>query len=228
MLHNYEVKYSRLVAKRAAAESTTAEPPAVDPADAETRDPARPGTSDERVIRDPVTIRALAHPARLAVLEELAHGEELTATECAELTGLSASAMSYHLRALEKYGFVERVEPRGDGRERPWRSLAPRWRTENADRDGADVATAALIEVSLQALAAEYNAWAAVEKDQPEPWHDKDMISISKVWLTPEEVAEAIAAVTQLAERWRDRSRHNHPAGARRVRLAGFVLPTAE
>lgn len=77
----------------------------------------------EIVISDPRAIRALAHPARVAVLERLFGGAVLTATECAAEAGLSPSAMSYHLRALERYGLVGRAEPSGDGRERPWRAL---------------------------------------------------------------------------------------------------------
>src|SRR5436309_14784457 len=70
---------------------------------------------------DPGALRALAHPARLAVVDALYQGLERTSSELAELTGLSPSAMSYHLRALERWGVVERGEPREDGRERPWR-----------------------------------------------------------------------------------------------------------
>src|SRR3954454_13101630 len=72
------------------------------------------------VLRDPRAIKALAHPARLAVIEEFFAGRRLTATECGEIAGLSASAMSYHLRALEKWGIVRRSEATIDGRERPW------------------------------------------------------------------------------------------------------------
>ena len=75
------------------------------------------------VISDPRTIRALAHPARIAVLERLFAGAVLTATECARVADLTPSAMSYHLRALEKYGLVGRADPTDDGRERPWRAL---------------------------------------------------------------------------------------------------------
>ena len=53
------------------------------------------------MLTDPRAIKALAHPARLAVIDELFAGRQLTATECAEIAGLSPSAMSYHLRALE-------------------------------------------------------------------------------------------------------------------------------
>jgi DNA-binding transcriptional ArsR family regulator len=75
------------------------------------------------VISDPQAIRALAHEARLEALEELyASQSTRTATELASRCGLSPSAMSYHLRALEKYGFVERSPSEGDGLERRWKA----------------------------------------------------------------------------------------------------------
>src|SRR5215472_12374176 len=76
---------------------------------------------EEIVLSDPRAIRALAHPARLAIIEALLPGDELTATECASLTGLSPSATSYHLKALERWGFVEAGQARADGRDRPWK-----------------------------------------------------------------------------------------------------------
>jgi DNA-binding transcriptional ArsR family regulator len=54
------------------------------------------------------------------VIEELYNGRELTATQAAELCGLTPSAMSYHLRTLERYGLIRAGEST-DGRERPWR-----------------------------------------------------------------------------------------------------------
>ncbi|GAA1357329.1 hypothetical protein GCM10009596_08230 [Arthrobacter rhombi] len=75
------------------------------------------------VISDPQAIRALAHEARLEVLEELfASQATRTATELASRCNLTPSAMSYHLRALEKYGYVERAASEGDGRERRWKA----------------------------------------------------------------------------------------------------------
>lgn len=72
------------------------------------------------MLSDASAVRALAHPARLVVIDALYAGQVLTATECAALAGTTPSAMSYHLRALEKYGLVRRAEARGDARERPW------------------------------------------------------------------------------------------------------------
>lgn len=74
-------------------------------------------------ISDPQAIRALAHEARLTVLEELfASQSTRTATELATRCDLTPSAMSYHLRALEKYGYVVRAASEGDGRERRWKA----------------------------------------------------------------------------------------------------------
>lgn len=72
-------------------------------------------------VDDPRAMRALAHPARLAILNRLGAEGSATATEVAEVAGITPSAASYHLRMLAKYGFVEDAPPRGDGRERLWR-----------------------------------------------------------------------------------------------------------
>jgi DNA-binding transcriptional ArsR family regulator len=72
-------------------------------------------------ITDPLAIRALAHKVRLEVIDEFFSSKRAhTATELAGRFGLTPSAMSYHLRALEKWGYVVRTGSEGDGRERYW------------------------------------------------------------------------------------------------------------
>ncbi len=73
-----------------------------------------------RQITDARTMRALAHPVRIALLEELVLGGALTATEIGERIGESPTTCSFHLRQLAKYGFVEEAGG-GKGRARPWR-----------------------------------------------------------------------------------------------------------
>lgn len=68
-------------------------------------------------IDDPRGIRALAHPARMEAIDRLYFGDVLTATELAAYAELTPSAMSYHLRALAKWGVIERASG-DDGRER--------------------------------------------------------------------------------------------------------------
>ncbi|KAB7790246.1 ArsR/SmtB family transcription factor [Bifidobacterium leontopitheci] len=73
-------------------------------------------------ITDPEVIRMVSNPTRLMVVEELFDCQEPhTATQLAELVGVSPSSMSYHLRLLGKAGIVRRVsDVTGDGRECPW------------------------------------------------------------------------------------------------------------
>src|SRR5690606_34750386 len=94
------------------------------------RPPALPPGPDEAAasspfkapkISDPEVLRALAHPARLAVWDFLGtcalEGKDgATATEVAEVAGMTPSAMSYHLRTLAKAGFIEEAPSRGDAR----------------------------------------------------------------------------------------------------------------
>src|SRR6185437_17068738 len=84
-------------------------------------EPGMPGNPVE--LTDPRMMRALAHPGRIAIWTHLGLHGPATATECAEVAGLSPSACSYHLRALARYGFVEE-EPAeaADQRHRPWRA----------------------------------------------------------------------------------------------------------
>lgn len=96
-----------------------------------------PSTSDlpaTVVIEDVQAIRALAHEARLTALDELFGSHRLyTATELAARCEVTPSAMSYHLRALEKYGYIRRAEVQGDGRNRYWQAAALRLRISGFD-----------------------------------------------------------------------------------------------
>src|SRR5580658_11118855 len=81
-----------------------------------------PGTSatELRTVSDARTMRALAHPVRIALIEALTLGGAMTATEAGERIGESPTTCSFHLRQLARYGFVEEAGG-GKGRARPWR-----------------------------------------------------------------------------------------------------------
>ncbi len=176
---------------------------------------------------NPRSIRALAHPARLAIIDALAAGEELTATQCAELTGLSPSATAYHLKLLERHGAVEAAPPRPDRRERPWRAAG---RQIHADLDAstpARASAAAAVGAALfdatGAIALEFAESANAE---PEEWRDAAALCNADLWLTAEEskrVAEELAAVL---EPYRGRTvRGGRPAGSRLIRVMNVVVP---
>ncbi len=80
-------------------------------------------------------LRLLAHEARQRVIAEVYDsGREITATQAAELCGLTPSAMSYHLRMLERAGVLLPSEAT-DGRERRYRRAAERFEVRGARVD---------------------------------------------------------------------------------------------
>src|SRR5215470_16594917 len=81
------------------------------------------GPRSVKRITDPMALRALAHPIRLALIGLLRTEGPLTATRAAELLGESSASCSFHLRQLAKYGLATDA-PGGHGRERPWQATA--------------------------------------------------------------------------------------------------------
>src|SRR6201985_3941873 len=73
-----------------------------------------------RLITEARTMRALAYPLRVALLEAIRRDGEITASRAADLLDESPGNMSWHLQTLAKYGFVEETGE-GRGRSRPWR-----------------------------------------------------------------------------------------------------------
>ena len=67
----------------------------------------------------PRSIRALAHPVRLAILSRLQGSGPSTATALAPLVGATPSVTSWHLRHLAEHGLVQDAAVEGDGRTFP-------------------------------------------------------------------------------------------------------------
>ena len=181
---------------------------------------------DELVITDPRVIRALAHPARLAALDAL-DGRELTATACAELTGLSPSAMSYHLRTLEKWGIVEPAPGGDDGRERPWRLRSGGLRVETEGLEVLGVGDQLLGESLLDSERRRMQAFAARRDREPKEWIRAAEWEQASVWMTAEQAQELTDQVAAFVAKCRG-PRSSRPADARRVRVSYRLIPLDE
>ena len=150
-------------------------------------------------------MKALAHSARLAAIDELYAGRELTAIELAELGGLTPSAMSYHLRALERWGVVERAESRGDGRERPWRA-AGRSLLIQSSQDGTPPtpsSRAITRSIGLQALdrlRSQLTGWFARTAD--DPWREVGRVSSGYHYLTRDEAVRLAQEISDVLNRY--------------------------
>jgi DNA-binding transcriptional ArsR family regulator len=178
-------------------------------------------------ISDARTLRALAHPARIAILGELHAGRAGTATEFAQVCGLSPSATSYHLRALAKAGLVEQAPQRGDGRERLWRAVSQGLEVTTAPDADAETQRAEreLIELLISRDEARVRAWLARWHREPTDWYEATSISSLSLMLTAEELRQVNEQVTALLEPFARRARAEPPAGARRVEVVYRTVP---
>lgn len=185
-------------------------------------------TGDVR-LEDPGALRALAHPARLLVVDELYQGSERTASELAKITGLTPSAMSYHLRALERWGIVEPGDAREDGRERPWRA-AGRSVTWAAEMSVAAAASQDVIAGEVfEQLRDAFRRWTAVEPTESGLWREVASLNRSFMWLTDEEAQAFLSEVDEAVQRrTRGRDAENHPEGTRRVLYLLAFVPTVD
>lgn len=184
------------------------------------------------VIDDPRAIRALAHPARLAILEHLGTGATATATECAEVCGLSPSAVSYHLRALAKWGLIEDAESRGDGRERVWRAVRGggfATRGGFGAPGGVGAAQQFMYRRSAAISDERTERYLAAAADEPPEWQDAVTTSTSQILVTAAELEELSTQIHALLTPYRLAARRDDaPADARKVFVNLRMLPIIE
>ncbi|WP_104173376.1 helix-turn-helix transcriptional regulator [Arthrobacter sp. Y81] len=180
-------------------------------------------------ITDPKAIRALAHAARLEVISELYSTQvSRTATELAAQTGLTPSAMSYHLRALLKWGIVEPAATAGDARERRWRAAG----TDFTINSGGGVASPefAVLDLELDAFRRRVNAYAKVrderrQKSEPAESPGLVVLSTDLLYLTPAQRSELTAKVFGLLKEYELDDPDRVPEGAERMATMWSLIP---
>lgn len=179
-----------------------------------------------RHLSDPARLRALAHPLRIELFDILTNREEATATECAALVGESVASCSFHLRMLEKYGFIERAPSRG--REKPWRATARSWTMLPAmDVPGS---LAAVSEIALFGLDAEWRRlrdFFTRYEDESNDWVQASTFTRSSFWATAEELAQLSHDLQDITDRFEGRSADPalRPEGARPARMVAVTNP---
>ncbi|GCD21511.1 hypothetical protein CTKZ_30730 [Cellulomonas algicola] len=219
----------------AATPSTAAAPPAAAPPTAAPPAPAVGEASDrlalfaERPI-SPEALKALAHPLRIAMYNLLGEIGPSTASRLGRLLGESSGQTSYHLRQLERFGFVEDDPAHTGGRERWWKPVG-------FSIDGhamlEDPATAPAARMMLQAVVADradvLTRWMS-SPHEPE-WDDAQINDRITTDFTPAEAHDVIAAVQRVLEQHIDAAKARKEAGETegrrryRIYLDGLPLP---
>ncbi|MBG6179806.1 helix-turn-helix domain-containing protein [Arthrobacter sp. CAN_A1] len=82
--------------------------------------PPEPAVTPEDRTLDLAGLKALSHPLRIQLLEQLSQLGPQTASSLAARLGESSGSTSYHLRQLAKHSLVREVAGKGSARERWW------------------------------------------------------------------------------------------------------------
>lgn len=154
-------------------------------------------------------LKALAHPLRVSLFSALTSYGPATASALAARLGESSGATSYHLRQLERHGFVREDLSRGNGRDRWWERVPGP--IEIADPESATTeagrAAGELLEAELHR--AEDLRYADYRRALPgldAAWRQAANRSSIHLQLTPAELDELGHELEAVVGRYRDLS----------------------
>ena len=189
-------------------------------------EPGTPGNPVE--LTDPRMMRALAHQARIAIWTHLGMHGPATATECAQIAGLSPSACSYHLRTLARYGFVEEdPQSAADGRERPWRARLLAFNMSSGpDAPPATQVASQLLVENMRAAAEEIRVrYLARRSEYPADWQTAAGEVFSVAHVTPDELDRMRSEVLEVMARYIRLDQASRSSGALPVRIMLDLFP---
>jgi len=180
--------------------------------------PHEQGSAGERQAHPPAprtvdlrSLKALAHPLRVQLLDALSQFGPSTASGLAARLGESSGATSYHLRQLAKHDFVREVVGRGNARERWWERSPGSINVDTrrmSDTESGRAAVGLLLrqwQSNREQLLSTF-VERGLEVFAPE-WTDASAISTANVRLTVEQLAEFTSqwerVISDFAERYR-------------------------
>ncbi|HUB38503.1 MAG TPA: helix-turn-helix domain-containing protein [Streptosporangiaceae bacterium] len=181
-----------------------------------------------RTLSDVRTLKALAHPVRVALIEALIFGGPMTATQVGEQIGESPTTCSFHLRQLAKYGFVEEAGG-GKGRARPWRMTSIGFNIAVPDdQPEAEFAAVAVARMFRERQFERYRTWLETKASYPARWRRASFDSEYLFYLTPEELEQLNDELHEgLFERMHERltDPSKRPPGSLPVEMLLFSYP---
>jgi DNA-binding transcriptional ArsR family regulator len=178
------------------------------------------------------SLKGLAHPLRVEILDVLSAYGCFTASGLAERLGESSGATSYHLRQLERHGFVREVEGKGTGRERWWERVPGG--ISLSDRKLADTpavrASSSLVlrqwERNRSQHLSEFveHAW----DELPPEWTDASVLSTNNLRLTAAQLAEISTAFEHFLVEHVEKFRGRNDPGSRPAQIHFNAFPIVD
>ncbi len=183
-----------------------------------------------RRVADAASLKALAHPVRIALLEALVAEGPMTASQAALRVEQSPSNCSWHLRRLAEHGFV-RESRGGSGRSRPWQAVGEglEWDGDGGESDRTTrLATEAWGDMSVERELQRLRAARASHEREPPQWRRATGLAQAQLWLTADEAEALQRELRTLLSTHEERGEvpELRPEGARLVSLVGWLVPS--
>jgi DNA-binding transcriptional ArsR family regulator len=179
-------------------------------------------------VSDVDTLRALAHPLRVQLLGTLRLDGPATASELGRRFGESSGSTSYHLRQLERFGFVVEDDEQPSRRERRWRaahdvtSFRP---ADFLDEDAGREALTLMEQQQVRALVDTVQSWYRERQAWPREWVDAADQSDLNLRLRPEDVKALSTELLAVVQRWLAIQRPPDDPAARQVTVYLLAVP---
>lgn len=184
---------------------------------------------------DATAMKAFAHPLRMAMYDYLNDHGSATATMLAKHTGESTGQTSYHLRQLERHGFVTDDSTRGIGRERWWKAIGFSVQGLELSKDNATrPAVASMLRNQVAQHANALSDWFARSETEDPEWANISTNNRYTLTLTQDELVELesklISALTEVVDQSEKRNAAGSEAedAARRIRVYLDIFPLPE
>jgi DNA-binding transcriptional ArsR family regulator len=182
-------------------------------------------------VTDVDTLRALAHPLRVRMLGALRLDGPATASELGRRFGESSGSTSYHLRQLERFGFVVEDDEQPSRRERRWRaahdvtSFRP---ADFMDEDAGREAVQVLDQQWLRFLVDVVQTWHRERHAWPREWIEAADKGDLVLRLRPDDVGQLSRELFDLIQRWVGNQRPATDPDARPVIVHVLATPLTE
>jgi len=181
---------------------------------------------EPRPMSDPRVLRAIAHPTRGRILDELGAVGPMRAADVGEALGIPANQASFHLRQLVKYGVIlPAPEAARDKRDRVYRLPDER----GFQLDVSDISKQPGGKAAVSVFQRNKAAWAHRLVDEVFSFDKKRKETFTAIVdqsmkLTKGEAAEFMGEVDEVLARWRDKTR-GHGEGRRTYVFYSMVQP---
>jgi predicted ArsR family transcriptional regulator len=169
--------------------------------------------AESQPLSDPRVLRAIAHPVRTRILDELSASGPVRAADVARELGIPANQASFHLRQLAKYGLVEEApEEARDKRDRVWRAVSAEGYTVNL----SELAQAPGGRAAVEVFRTSKLAWLHRVVDRTFAMSRADgrgvfATSDHALKLTDEEAHQLRQEIDDLVDAWTQRTRGRDP-----------------